>query len=145
MASGRCSNPMCTCDPCGCEDCTCGSARLGELETRMMEVLWAADGEISAREASAHFPEHAYTTIATVLDRLVAKELATKRIVNRVGRYGAVGSPEARAAAVMHEALSTSADPVRALRAFAASLSAEQRAALRAAVAPRRSTTRPRA
>jgi hypothetical protein len=65
--TSACANPMCSCDPCGCDDCKCGVARLGELERRVMEILWASDDrEVSVRDVAGELPDYAYTTVATV-------------------------------------------------------------------------------
>lgn len=49
--NGRCTDPRCTCTPCGCDDCRCGAVRLGDLERRVMEVLWdRTDREITGRD-----------------------------------------------------------------------------------------------
>ena len=40
MPKTTCDNPMCSCDPCTCDTCTCGVARVGELERRVMTILW---------------------------------------------------------------------------------------------------------
>ena len=56
-ATSGCGNPMCSCDPCGCDDCRCGGARLGDLERRVMEVLWeSSDHEASVRDVATEFP-----------------------------------------------------------------------------------------
>ena len=70
-ATTRCDNPMCTCDPCVCDSCSCGAARLGELERKVMDVLWQLpEREWSVRDVVHALPEYAYTTLATILDRL---------------------------------------------------------------------------
>ena len=72
MAKTTCDNPMCSCDPCGCDHCTCGVARVGDLERRVMTILWEQGGdEMTGRQVADALPENAYTTVATVLDRLV--------------------------------------------------------------------------
>jgi hypothetical protein len=41
---------------------------LGELERLVMDVLWDSNEEShTVREVADHFPDHAYTTIMTVL------------------------------------------------------------------------------
>ena len=45
--------------------------RLGELERRVMDVLW--DSEITpltGREVADQLPDRAYTTVLTILERL---------------------------------------------------------------------------
>lgn len=132
---GRCSNPKCTCVPCTCEECKCGGARLGELERRVMEVLWnAAEPELTGREVADQLPEYAYTTIATVLDRLSRKGEVRRRAEERRIHYAAIRTGASHSAQAMREALDTAWDAEGALADFAASLPPDQRAALRRAL-----------
>ncbi len=127
-----CSNPMCTCSPCSCEHCRCGVARLGDLERRVMDILWAEDGvELSGRNVADLLPEHAYTTVATVLDRLVLKGLVRRRMVGRSIRFHAIGTQGAHTAMLMHEAMAEGRDPRAALLHFAGTLSSEEAEVLR--------------
>jgi predicted transcriptional regulator len=59
---------------------------IGPLEWRVLEVLWARDAEVTVRDIKASFPELAYTTIMTTLERLHAK-----RILERMRRGRAFG------------------------------------------------------
>lgn len=123
-STSRCGNPLCSCDPCGCDDqCRCGAAKLSGLERRVMDYIWDASGaEITVRDTAQAFPDHAYTTVATVLDRLVAKGVLQCHKVRRVRRYRPIGSSGSHTAVVMYEALCADGDPDVALRRFAASL-----------------------
>ena len=47
--------------------------RLGPLERRVLEVLWGRDREARVRDLQPSFPEIAYTTLMTTLDRLHRK------------------------------------------------------------------------
>ena len=77
----KCDNPLCSCDPCTCATCACGVARLGELERRVMDILWEQPTrELTVRDVAELLPESAYTTVATVLDRLVHKDLVRRRM-----------------------------------------------------------------
>ena len=126
---------MCSCDPCGCEDCACGGARLGDLERRVMEILWSQGGqEITGREVANQLPEYAYTTVATVLDRLVRKELVHRRMDGRKIRFTPVGSPGAHAAVLMRQAMAVGSDPDAALATFAQTLTPSEVATLRRAL-----------
>ncbi len=63
---------------------------LGELEKRVMAVLWAAEAPMSVaevREVIAQDRPLAYTTIMTVLDRLAKKELVLRTLENRAWQY----------------------------------------------------------
>ena len=127
-----CSNPMCSCDPCGCSDCRCGVAKLGDLERRVMEILWASEShEVSVRDVANVLDEYAYTTVATVLDRLVHKGLLTRRMDGRSIRFTTVGSKGAHTAVLMRTLLSDDSDPESALQRFAESLSPTEAAILR--------------
>lgn len=130
--STRCDNPMCSCDPCTCTNCSCGVARLGELERRVMDILWErGGGELSGRAVADALSGHAYTTVATVLDRLVHKGLVRRRMDGRSIRFSAVGSGGAHTAVLMREALAAGNDPDAALARFAEILSPEEAAVLR--------------
>jgi len=132
---GSCANPMCSCDPCGCADCRCGVARLGELERRVMEILWASENrEMSVRDVAGELPDYAYTTVATVLDRLVNKRMLTRRMLGRAIRFAVVGSKGAHTAVLMREALAEDSDPSGALSYFVEGLSDSEASALRCAL-----------
>jgi predicted transcriptional regulator len=130
-----CNNPMCACDPCSCNDCGCGVARLGELERRVMDILWQeSDREWTARDVANVFPDYAYTTVATVLDRLVHKGLVRRRMDGRTVQFVAIGSRGAHTAVLMHDALAAGHDPDAALLRFAETLSPSEAAVLRRAL-----------
>jgi predicted transcriptional regulator len=127
-----CDNPKCSCDPCSCSACSCSPAKLGELERRVMDILWQqSDSELTGRHVADLLPENAYTTVATVLDRLVRKGLVRRRMDGRLIRFAAVGTPGAHTAVLMHEALAAGHDPDSALLRFAETLSPEEVAILR--------------
>ena len=135
-ATTTCDNPMCACDPCTCNgSCSCGAARLGELERRVMDILWQeSDRELTARSVATALPDYAYTTIATILDRLVHKGLVHRRMVGRTIRFSSIGTPGAHAAVLMHEALAAGNDPAAALVRFAKTLSQQEAKVLRRAL-----------
>jgi predicted transcriptional regulator len=132
MPKTTCDNPMCSCDPCTCDACSCGVARVGELERRVMTILWEQGGdERTGRQVADALPEHAYTTVATVLDRLVHKGLVRRRKQGRSIRFAAVGTQGAHTAVLMREALLHGRDPTSALVHFAEILSPDEVAVLR--------------
>ncbi len=47
--------------------------RLGPLERRVLEALWGRAKEARVRDLQSSFPEIAYTTLMTTLDRLHRK------------------------------------------------------------------------
>ena len=47
---------------------------LGDLEREVMEVIWTSPASsFTVRDVGEYFPDHAYTTILTVLSRLSTK------------------------------------------------------------------------
>ena len=131
-----CPNPKCTCVDCRCgPSCKCGVLRLGALERRVMDVLWEEPGaERTGREVADAFPDYAYTTLATVLDRLANKELLHRRPDGRVIHYSAANTRAVHTALLMREALDATRDPEAALACFAQGLPDGQAGALRAAL-----------
>lgn len=82
---------------------------LGELESAVVEALWER-GELStpAVYANVGVPRGlAYTTILTVLQRLVKKELAKRRLAGRSHVYTAALSREQFAERRAHSLAST--------------------------------------
>ena len=131
-----CPNPKCTCIDCKCgPTCKCGVLRLGTLERRVMDVLWEEPGaERTGREVADAFPDYAYTTLATVLDRLANKELLNRRQDGRVILYSATNTRAVHTALLMREALDATRDPEAALACFAQGLPDGQAKALRVAL-----------
>ncbi len=97
-----------------------------------MDILWAhVDRELAGRDVADAIPENAYTTVATVLDRLVHKGLVRRRMDGRTIRFVAVGSKSAHTAALMRDVLSAGHEPGSALASFAELLSPEEATILR--------------
>ncbi len=139
-AATKCNNPMCSCDPCTCAECACGVVTLGDLERRVLGIVWdLPDAEPTGRDVADALPAHAYTTIATVLDRLVNKGLLSRRPDGRTIRFAPVGVRGAHTAVVMHQALASDGDPSAALVCFADTLSHSEVAVLLDALAQRTS------
>ena len=134
--AGECANPLCSCSPCGCSGaCRCGIARLGQLERRVMDELWQrASSEPTVREIAAALPAYAYTTVATVLDRLVHKGILSRRKDGRAMRFAPVGSRDIHTALLMRQTLETAGDPMPTLVQFARTLSSAEAEALRTAL-----------
>ena len=106
--------------------------RLGELEQQVIGVLWADMGtEMTVRQVAEHFPDHAYTTVLTVLDRLEQKGMVRRIRGGRAHHYVATGSREAYAATLMRAALSAAPDPDAVLVHFAETVSHEEAELLR--------------
>lgn len=119
--------------------------RLGELERKVMEVLWAAGdnrgrdtdgaGGLTGRDVDRLLPGYAYTTLSTVLERLQRKGLVERRREGRAFRYAAVTTRSEYTARLMHEALGAAGDRNDVLVRFAESVSADEAAVLRQALA----------
>ena len=134
-ANTTCDNPMCSCTPCSCDTCSCGVATLGDLERRVMDILWEVpERELTVRAVADVLPEYAYTTVATVLDRLSHKELVRRRKDGRVVQFVAVGTRGAHTAVLMREVLAVSSDPDAALIRFSETLSDAEATVLRQAL-----------
>ena len=101
-----------------------------------MEILWSdVDREFTARDVADQLAEYAYTTIATVLDRLVGKELLSRRTEGRLVRFTASDTRAVHTADLMLEVLNATRDPDGALAAFSQRLPDDRADALRAALA----------
>ena len=79
-------------------------APLGPLETEVMRVAWAADGSVSVRTVLERVNEArarplAYTTVMTVMNRLVDKGALRRRSAGRGYVYDAT-APDAAGMAV---------------------------------------------
>ena len=100
-----------------------------------MEILWeAGDSEFTGRQVADELPEYAYTTVATVLERLTAKGLVSRRVDGRTIRFATTGTRSSHAAQQMHEALLLTGDPDAALASFAETLSPSEADALERAL-----------
>ena len=93
-----------------------------------MDVLWEeANSEPTVKDIARSFPDLAYTTVATMLDRLVEKGLADCRMEKHTKRYSGKGSRAAYTAMAMHRPLRKTSDPGPALLRFVEVLSPEDR------------------
>ena len=111
-------------------------AGLGHLERSVMERLWelsAADPDASftVRDVSVSLPDHAYTTVVTVLDRLTRKGLVERIRGGKSHHYRPTGSRGSYIAQLMHEALATTSDRDAALVHFAETVPPEEAQVLR--------------
>jgi predicted transcriptional regulator len=97
-----------------------------------MAVVWGAGAEeITARAVADELDQYAYTTVATVMNRLSRKGVLRRRMESHVTYFAAVESPADRAASAMREALASGGEPVTTLRIFIDSIGPDERAALR--------------
>ena len=60
---------------------------LGPLEWRVLEALWARETSASVRDLTPQFPEIAYTTLMTTLDRLHRKGMLSREKLGRAFVY----------------------------------------------------------
>jgi predicted transcriptional regulator len=62
-------------------------AGLGVLETKVLEALWGQDSALTVRQVHQAFPELAYTTLMTTLDRLYRKGVLLRSRCGRAFAY----------------------------------------------------------
>ena len=110
--------------------------RLGELERRVMDVLWDSGGQpLTGREVADQLPDRAYTTVLTILERLRRKGLVERVTDGRTHRFCGADTRAAYRAELMMDALGESTTNRSAvLVRFAESVSAEEAAVLRKAL-----------
>jgi predicted transcriptional regulator len=110
---------------------------LGELESAIMERMWATNAPASVRDVLEHLRKDrtlAYTTVMTVMDKLHTKGLLKRKPVGRAYIYEAVSSKEAYTADVMRESLAKSGNRAATLVHFLERLSPEEASALETAL-----------
>ena len=66
----------------------------GTLELRVLDVLWERGGDATVRDVLPHFPNTAYTTLMTTMDRLHRKGVLERRKVGRAFLYRPMQSRE---------------------------------------------------
>jgi predicted transcriptional regulator len=115
---------------------------LGELERTVMEVLWAREDSGSAAatardvsRALAGDRDLAHTTVMTVLDRLAKKGFLKRERDGRAWRYSPVASRERYVTGLMLGALNETGDRDAALVHFVQSVSEDEAAVIRQALA----------
>jgi predicted transcriptional regulator len=107
---------------------------LGELERRVMDVLWDAPHALSGREVADRLPDRAYTTVLTILERLRHKKLVERSIDGKVQKFRAAASRETYTASLMLEPLGSAQDRDAVLVRFAETVSADEAKVLRRAL-----------
>ena len=109
----------------------------GELESAVMDRLWAAERPTSVREVLDELLSErtlAYTTVMTVLDNLHRKGWVTRHQEGRAYLYQAAAARESYAAALMSQAFNEGTDPSATFARFIEELSADEAATLRRAL-----------
>lgn len=105
-----------------------------------MDVVWSLEGgDVRIREVAGALPSHAYTTAATVLNRLSGKGVRRRHHVGRVTVFEAIGSEaigsEAdRAVKGMLDALGSCGERAAALARFARALPPDEAHLLRRSI-----------
>jgi predicted transcriptional regulator len=105
----------------------------GELEAEVLTALWAAESPLTAAEVQADLgADLAATTVITILNRLVDKEMAERMRAEgeRAYRYTPTRERAEHAAERMHEFLDADADRRAVLARFVGRLTAEDRRAV---------------
>jgi predicted transcriptional regulator len=110
-------------------------AALGELERRVMDVLWGSMGRpLTGRQVADELPDRAYTTVLTILERLRRKNLVDRTAEGKAHRFAATASRETYMAELMVEALGSAHDRQAVLVRFAEVVSPEEAVVLRQAL-----------
>jgi predicted transcriptional regulator len=96
--------------------------RLGPLEWKVLEALWTRSTAASVRDLQPEFPDIAYTTLMTTLDRLHRKGALTRTKQGRAFWYRpALSRPEfdrARAADALRSAFDSGSESLSPLMSF---------------------------
>jgi predicted transcriptional regulator len=111
--------------------------RLGELEAVIMDRLWQWGRPVLVREMVEDLRGErplAYTTVMTVMENLHRKGWLRRERDGRAWRYEPTGSRSGYTAALMTDALGTSADRRTALAHFVLQMSPHDAALLREAL-----------
>src|ERR1700759_1536880 len=111
--------------------------RFGELEAVIMDRLWEWARPVLVREVVDALRDErglAYTTVMTVLENLHRKGWLRRERDGRAWRYEPTGSRSGDTAALMNDALGTSADRRTALAHFVLQMSPHDAALLRQAL-----------
>ena len=102
-----------------------------------MEVVWSTDGPVTGREVVDQLARSrpvVYTTVLTVMDRLVRKGLLAKQATGRAHSYRPVESREAYTANLMARMLGSVDNPAAVLLHFIEQLPPDQTDELRSAL-----------
>jgi len=102
---------------------------LGDLESAVMDVLWASSEPVKVREVLERLNtprQLAYTTVMTVLDNLHRKGWVERELDGKAYLYQPVVSREEAAARALRGILESSGDPEAVLLHFAQSVSEEE-------------------
>ncbi|TCO59289.1 BlaI/MecI/CopY family transcriptional regulator [Actinocrispum wychmicini] len=86
---------------------------VGELEAEVLRRLWTISAPVTGKQLQAQFADRAlaYTTLMTVLARLVGKGLVERVPDGRVMRFRAAGDPDELTAQAIGQLLASARDP----------------------------------
>jgi predicted transcriptional regulator len=104
---------------------------LGDLEREVMEVMWTSPVAFTVRDVAEYFPNHAYTTIMTVLSRLSTKGFLQESKQGRLNAFTATASREDYITGLIMDALAHTDDRQAALSHFAEALAPSDRSFFR--------------
>jgi predicted transcriptional regulator len=82
----------------------------GALELRVLDVLWERGDEATVRDVLPHFPNAAYTTVMTTMERLHRKGALERRKAGRAFLYRSAQSREELESRVIVRALESLLD-----------------------------------
>lgn len=103
----------------------------GDLESEVLAALWAAGRPLTPAEAvEAVSGDLAYTTVQTILSRLVVKGAAQRETVGRAYAYSPVLDQAGVVASRMRAVLDSGGDQREVLTRFVGTLSADEEDAL---------------
>lgn len=109
----------------------------GELESAIMDVVWAGDRAYLVREVRERLSYNrpvAYTTVMTVMNILHGKGVLCREKHGRAWRYWPVESREEHDARLMSEVLRSGGDERITMLRFVERVSEEERESLRSAM-----------
>jgi predicted transcriptional regulator len=109
----------------------------GGLETKIMDRLWSWEQPATVRDVLDDLRTErgiAYTTVMTVMDNLFRKGWLQRDLDGRAYRYWPTSSRDQYVAALMRDALTSSADHATTLMRFTEQLTADESDALRKAM-----------
>jgi predicted transcriptional regulator len=109
----------------------------GDLESAIMDVMWAADRPFAVREVReqmSYARPVAYTTVMTVMDILHRKGVLHRKKDGRAWRYWPAEVREEHDARLMAEVLRSGGNRVVTMRRFLERVSADEMESLRMAV-----------
>jgi predicted transcriptional regulator len=109
----------------------------GELESAIMDVVWASDRAYLVREVRERLSYNrplAYTTVMTVMNILYGKGVLCREKQGRAWRYWPAESREEHDARLMSEVLRSGGNERITMMRFVERVSDEERESLRSAV-----------